>query len=142
MTNSRAGFTIIELLTVVAIVGVLATIVGLKSVQSRDKALRAGMVADLRTLVSSQEGFFSANRDYAGRIGPREIPGAAGRGTAALGVSPGNAVTLRYRSASGWSATVTNSRLSAPPRTCGIFMGQASWSPNRAVTKEGVPACY
>lgn len=138
----RRGFTIIELLTVVAIMGLLASMALLQSRRTRDKALRTAMIVDLRTLVSAQEGFFSANRDYAGGVAGAEIPGVGGAGSAALAVSSGNVLVVRYRGTNGWSATVTNPRLVTTPGTCGVFIGPIGYAPNAAVTKEGVPACY
>ncbi|HEU5219851.1 MAG TPA: prepilin-type N-terminal cleavage/methylation domain-containing protein [Gemmatimonadales bacterium] len=140
--RNRSGFTIIELMATVAIVGVLASMAILKSRQSRDKALRASMMVDLRTLVSAQEVFFSANKDYAGGIAGTEVAGLGGAGRAALAASNGNAIRVRYRATNGWSATVTSTRLNSAPRTCGIYIGLARYAPNAAVNREGVPACY
>jgi len=138
----RAGFTIVELMTTVAIVGLLASIALLVTRQSRERALRASMMVDLKTLVSAQEGFFSANRDYAAGIAPSEVSGTGGRGRAALVPSPGNVIAVRRRGTDGWSATVTNPRVTTAPRTCGVFIGRIAYSPNARVTQEGVPACY
>lgn len=141
-SSRRKGFTIVELLATVAILGLLASMAILKSRQSRDKALRASMMVDLKTLVSAQEGFFSSNRDYAGGIAGREVAGTRGRGRAALAASNGNIIRVRYRGTNGWSATVTNRRMTSNPRTCGVFIGPLRYSPRAAVNREGVPACY
>jgi prepilin-type N-terminal cleavage/methylation domain-containing protein len=138
----RKGFTTIELLATVAILGLLASIAILKTGQVRDKAVRASMLVDLRTLVSAEEGFFSANKDYAGGIAGAEVPGLKGRGKAALAASSGNAIKIRYRGTGGWSATATNPQIKTKPKTCGVFMGKLAYAPNAAVSSEGVPACY
>jgi prepilin-type N-terminal cleavage/methylation domain-containing protein len=141
-SSRRNGFTIIELIATVAIIGLLASIAILKTRQSRDKALRAGMQVDLKTLVSAQEGFFSSNKDYAGGIAGKEVAGVGGAGRAALAASNGNAIAVRRRGTNGWSATVTNPRMTIAPKTCGVFIGPIGYSPNAAVKQEGVPACY
>ncbi len=139
---NRRGFTLIELMVVVAIMGILASIAGVKTVQTRVKAIRATMQVDLKTLVSAQEGFFSANADYAGGVLPAERAGRRGAGRAALGLSSGNVIAVRYRGTDGWSATMTNPRVNLVPRTCGIFVGPLRYAPNARVTQSGVPACY
>ncbi len=138
----RSGFTLIELLTVIAILGVLASIVGLKTVQSRDKAILATMQVDLKTLVSAQEGFFSANKDYAGGVAGAEVAGTKGKGKAAMRPSGKNALTVTYKGTDGWNARVTSPTLTTTPKTCGIFIGPLKYAPNAKVTKEGVPICY
>ncbi len=53
----RPGFTIIELLIVVVIIGILAAIAVPKFANTKEKAYVASMKADLRNLVSSEEGY-------------------------------------------------------------------------------------
>ena len=139
---NRRGFTLIELITVAAIIGLLASIALLKTVQTRNRALRVAMLVDLKTLVTAQEGFFSGYRDYAGGVLPAEVAGTGGAGRAALNLSSGNVIVVTYRDATGWSATMTNPRATQEPATCGIFVGPLSYSPNARVTQSGVPACY
>lgn len=138
----RRGFTLVELLTVVAIVGILATISIVRAGYTRERAVRATMLADLKTLVAAQEGFFSHNRDYAGGYAGTDVAGVGGRGRVALAVSGTNTLTIRYRSQRGWSAIVRNTSLRNRPNRCGIFIGPVGYSPNRAVRVEGVPACW
>ena len=68
--------------------------------------------------------------------------GTAGAGKVAFGSSAGNVLAVKYGSAAGWSATVTNPAVkSATSDECGIFVGTAA-TPNAAVKTEGAPGCY
>jgi prepilin-type N-terminal cleavage/methylation domain-containing protein len=42
----------------------------------------------------------------------------------------------------GTRATLTNKSLATKPKTCGIFVGPAGYSPNKNVPVPGVPECY
>ena len=57
MATSRSddGFSLVELLTVIVILGVLAAIAVPTFLGQRQKAFRSAMVSDLRTLVTAQE---------------------------------------------------------------------------------------
>ena len=146
MANNRRGFTIIELLVVVSIIGILATIALPKFSATKQRASMASMVSDLRNLVAAQEGFFSAHHDYAGSLGAMEVGGTGGAGVIVFTPSPNNSINLEYRNGAngvGWVATAKNSAVIDPQiDECGVFMGHMSYSPNAAVVREGAPACY
>jgi type IV pilus assembly protein PilA len=143
MTN-RKGFTLIELLIVVVIIGILAAIAIPKFANTKEKAVVASMKSDLRNLVTAQEGFFSDNQDYAGKIGAAQINGSGG--TVAFTPSSGNTVTIAYTDAAGWSAKVTNKAVtSASNDECGIYVGDGAKyavAPMVATDTEGAPKCY
>lgn len=139
---TRRGFTIVELLTVVAVLGILASIALLKSGQSRDRALRTTMIVDLKNLVAIQESFFSANQDYAGGIAANEKAGTGGKGRITFTPSGNNVLNLTYHGKDGWSAKATNKGLLGKPKTCGIFVGPLKYSPNKAVDHEAAPECW
>ncbi|MFN2317776.1 MAG: type IV pilin protein [Gemmatimonadales bacterium] len=144
----QRGFTLIELLVVVTILGILATIAIPRLGATRERAVLASMVSDLRNLVVAQTSFFSSYQDYAPQMAGAEVPGPGTRGRVAMSPSPGNTIAIRRRAptntnGAGFSATVTNpmaTRLGA--RTCGVYVGARNYAPNKAVTTEGVPACY
>lgn len=144
--RSRQGFTLIELLTVITIIVILASI-GIPKLQAtKERAIVASMISDLRTVTSQQEAFFANNNDYAGGIAATEVAGTGGAGRLALTPSPGNLITLTWRSQAGvvgWRATVQNPGVSSPDTDeCGSYVGDPSFAPNAAVVVPAVPICY
>ncbi len=145
--NARRGFSLIELLTVITVIGVLVTIAIPKFYATRERAVVASMISDLRNLLTAQEGFFSANDDYAGGItGGLEQPGQGGSGLVSFTPSTGNVVMLGRRTQGGgvgWWATVRNPGVTNQASDiCGIYVGQSSFAPDAAVIVEGAPICY
>lgn len=139
----RKGFTLIELLIVVVIIGILAAIAIPKFANTKEKAILASMKSDLRNIVTSQEGFYFDNADYAGAItsGP-QVNGTGGVGKISFVPSQGNVLTLTYIGVTGYKATMTNPGLIGGITTCGVYIGPPANSPNPAVTQEGAPACW
>lgn len=148
MRESKRGFTIIELVVVMAIIGILATIGIPKLRNTRERASRASMLTDLKNLIALQEAYFSSTNDYAGGVttGP-EILAVGDGGRITFRPSTGNVVTLSRMTTgvngAGWSATATNPQVTSPESdVCGIFVGHTSYAPNAAVTQPGIPVCY
>jgi len=141
---TRKGFTLIELLIVVVIIGILATIAVPKFANTKNKAIMASMKADLRNLVTAQEGFYFDNTDYAGSTtSGLAVNGTGGAGQIQFIPSTGNVLTLTYISATGYKAVMTNAIIAvSTPNSCGVFVGGIANSPNAAVTMEGAPACW
>ncbi len=141
--SGRKGLTLIELLIVVVNICILAAIAIPKFANTKEKAVVASMKSDLRNLVTAQESFFSDNQDYAGSTDPTtQTNGVAGAGKVAFGASSGNVIAVKYGSAAGWSATVSNPAVkSTTSDVCGIFVGSAT-TPDASVKTEGAPGCY
>jgi len=94
--RSRCGFTIVELLAVMVIIGVLAGVAIIKFGDSKRRAHLAVMKSDLRNLGLIAETKFSAENSYAGVVPPR---GSAG-------------ITLTFEgTATSWSATARHQAL-------------------------------
>jgi prepilin-type N-terminal cleavage/methylation domain-containing protein len=141
---TRKGFTLIELLVVVVIIGILASIAIPKFANTKNKAVVASMKADLRNLVTAQEGFYFDINDYAGSTtSGLPVVASGGAGSVQFLPSSGNVLTLTYISATGYKATISNPVIATTiPNTCGVFVGGIANSPNAAVTMEGAPACW
>jgi hypothetical protein len=87
----------------------LATIAIPKFANTKNKAIMASMKADLRNLVTAQEGFYFDNTDYAGSTtAVFAVNGTGGAGQIEFLPSNGNVLTLTYISATGYKAVMTN----------------------------------
>jgi type IV pilus assembly protein PilA len=99
MPSLKRGFTLVELLIVVVIIGVLASIAIPKFRNSKEQAYIAAMREDVRNLATAQEAYYA---DHSGSYAIN---------TAALGTayqaSPGVTITL-VGTASNWRATARN----------------------------------
>jgi prepilin-type N-terminal cleavage/methylation domain-containing protein len=123
----RTGFTLLELLIVVVIIGIMASIAVPKYQTTKGKANTASLKSDLRNLTVAQESYFYENQSYS-------------NSPAALNWSSTQNVTVTFVEASptGWSATATHAV--ASPWTCGVYYGGAA-PPLASTVKEGTIAC-
>lgn len=122
-----AGFTLVELLACVVIVGLLAAFAVPRFANTTGKANVANVKADLHNVAAAQEGYFNEHQTYA----PAQ---------ALLGVrsSRGVVLTIVAASGTGWSAQAVHP--AAVPVTCAVFYGQVAPLPPAA--SEGVIACH
>ena len=123
--RSTRGFTLIELILVVVIIGILASIAIPKFGNTKEKAYVSLMKADLRNLVTAQEAYFAEFVTYASTTT-----------TLNYNVSTGNTVSLTSSTGQGWAATATSN---GTAHTCGIFIGSAT--PPVTGQAEGQPVC-
>src|SRR5215831_10003574 len=123
---NRRGFTLIELLIVVVIIGILAAIAIPKFANTKQKAYIASMKTDLRNLVTAEEAYFADSVKYTSSLGTN------------FAVTTGNVLGTITVTGDGWNATITNTNLSSPLHTCGIYIGSTSVAP---ASKEGEPKC-
>ncbi len=102
----RTGFTIIELLVVVLIIGILASIAITKFGDSKRRAYITAMKSDLRGLATVAESRFTSDNSYENVEVPQGSDG----------------VTLTFNGTpSGWSATATH--VGVPGVECSIAAG-------------------
>jgi prepilin-type N-terminal cleavage/methylation domain-containing protein len=128
MRDNIKGFTLIELIIVVVIIGLLVSIVVPKFANGKERAILTSLRGDLHNLLAAQEGYFSnAQTYYNGALPNAGFP---------YSVSPGVTVTLSGVTAAGWGATATHF---ATSRSCAIFVGTTA--PPAPATAEGQIAC-
>ncbi len=125
MRSESRGFTIIELLIVVVIIGILAAIAIPKFANTKERAYLAAMKSDLRNLVTAEESYLAEWYTYTTNLGT------------GYQTSAGVTVSMQGVTASGWGATATHT---GTGRGCAIFYG-AVGSPPAPATQEGEPTC-
>jgi prepilin-type N-terminal cleavage/methylation domain-containing protein len=122
--RGHAGFTLVELIIVVVIIGLFATVAIPKFSSSRDKALVAAMKSDLRNLVTQQESRLADSGSYVTSFPPTIWSPSTGVTGPTIALTP-----------TGWTARVGHT---STTRICAIFVGSTPLAP---ATKEGVPTC-
>jgi len=123
---AKPGFTLVELLIVVAIIGILAMIAIPKFQDVKGKANTAVMKTDLSNLSTAEEEYLFDHDSYTASLSAINY-----------NASPGVTVTVSAATASGWSASATNPQ--SAPVTCAFFHGNVpALAP---ATIEGVIGC-
>jgi type IV pilus assembly protein PilA len=107
--SPRRGFTLIELMIVVVIIGILASIALPKFGTTKDRVFLTSVKTDLRNLASAEEAYFAENRVYTSSVSGF-VP------------SPNISIIISNADANGWSATGTNASMSTTV-TCTIRVG-------------------
>jgi type IV pilus assembly protein PilA len=122
MNPRRSGFTLIELMIVMLVIGLLAVIAIPFYWQTRERAYFSAMQSDLKNLAAAQEQYFGPNQKYAGAAGSDA--------TIVTGMeyvtSKGVGVTVLEATSSGWSAAATHAALDATLKKCVLFYGSAA----------------
>jgi type IV pilus assembly protein PilE len=119
------GFTIIEMLAVMVVIGVLATIAYARLQTSKDKATVASMISDMHAIAEEQEAYYFQNRSYSPTIDSLNP-----------NPSPGNVLLVVAGNSAGWSGQVSNPKVT---KQCYIFVGAAAAI--GSATRDGVVDC-
>ena len=107
------GFTLIELMIVVVIIGILASIAIPKYSSVREKAYLAAMKTDLKNLATQQDIYYDQSYAFATQLSD-----------ANHAQSEGVAILINEATGQGWAASATHFGL--PGESCGIYHGNAA----------------
>jgi type IV pilus assembly protein PilA len=129
MRANRAGFTLVELLMVMVIIGLLAVIAQAQFGRIRERAYMTAMRSDLRDMALRQELFWQ--RDYVYSEDPEELE---------FTPSAGVVVTINHADSRGWGGTAQHVAL-GEDILCGVFFGEAPPDSGEPATAPGTIAC-
>ncbi len=124
--NRRSGFTLIELVVVVTIIGILASMSVVRFTGAKERAFEAKMRTDLRTLATQQEAFFVDHEAFSSSLSE-------------LGFSPSTGLELAILQAdvTGWSARMNPTGATTP--MCVVYFANAA--PVPPAEREGTITC-
>lgn len=122
----------LQLLAALALLVLLVMAVRAQAERAATASRRDALRGSLSRLVEVQEERFARTGAYATAL------------DSGLSWKPPQGVTLEFAADDdqSWRATATDSSLTVPPTTCGVFLGRPSSAPHRAVTAPGVVACW
>jgi prepilin-type N-terminal cleavage/methylation domain-containing protein len=109
------GFTLIEILVVIVVIGILAGIAILHLSPLKDKGYTTTMIEDLRNLETAEEAYFIEYATYT-----PSLPAAT------YMPSANNTYSITSATITGWSAVASTSQpMVSAPSTCHIASGSA-----------------
>lgn len=127
------GFTLLETLVALTVVGVLIGVVGIRYINAKRAAYITRLQAELHDLVTAQEAYYGAS-------GVSRAPQYA-ETLEQLGFVPNRDVTIQMRAgARGWSAKATSVELPEDTHYCTVFVGDAE--PFEPGEEEGEIRCW
>ena len=125
----RSGFSLIELLITLVLLGILATVMWMRVEGMNQEAYRAAVQADIKSVALAQELYHNAHMEY----------GAIGDLTA-YQPTEGVTVTLTHVDARGYAITATHAGLGAG-EVCGYYAGVVPAGAGAPADEAGVSVC-
>jgi type IV pilus assembly protein PilA len=121
--DGQRGFSLIELLVVILIIGVLSAIALPAFLSQRAKGQDSEAKAAARNLVSSVESFYVTSKTYVGAEDDEDVKKSGvfgtGNGQATISTASSDGYRIVAKSASGNNFTITKDGASGrPDRTC------------------------
>ncbi len=125
----------IEMITVLLLLGVLSAIGTKAMVRSKSRAMVAAVESDLRNLAVAQENYFAGRSTYFGQGGGASF---ASSPVFEYDLSPG--VSLEIRAGDGgWAARGVHEKLVDRDHACAVYVGQVE--PYPPAVREGAVTC-
>jgi len=127
----ESGFTLVEMLVVLTLIGILSAIATVTLGSSSSRAYKTAMLSDLRNVATAQETYIEQTFAETGTA-------TYANTTSMLNVNVSNGVTIRMRAnGNGWSARATHERVRGT--YCSVFRGNIRPCP--PATEEGRINC-
>lgn len=126
--SRRSGFTLVELLIVMMLVGILALIVWARFGGIYGDVYRSSMMSDLKTVASAQEMYYAVNMTY-GTVSD----------LTAYQSTKGVTVTINHADNRGFAAVATHA--GDPTIACAYFSGDVPAGTHDPATRPDVPVC-
>ena len=138
--NRRHGFSLVELMTTLALVAILIVIATNQVMGAKNTAYLAVMRADLHALVRAQEVYHATTDGWFGNDPNGGADGTYTQKEGQLDLTPSPNVTIRIRAdADGWSARAEHANRASDRFFCAIYVGDINaFAP---ATDEGVVTC-